>query len=104
MTTITPQANVATPRTIEHFIDGAYVSGSSGRFGDVYDPTAGCVAARVELAGRDDVERAITSSAHAFVGRDARHFLGRACSRGIGNYSTPMPIGSRGPSRANTAR
>jgi len=78
MTTITPQANVATPRTIEHFIDGAYVSGSSGRFGDVYDPTAGCVAARVELAGRDDVERAITSSAHAFVAWSRRSALSRA--------------------------
>ncbi|GAC1624748.1 MAG: CoA-acylating methylmalonate-semialdehyde dehydrogenase [Vulcanimicrobiaceae bacterium] len=65
-------------RTIEHFIDGAYVAGTSGRFGDVYDPTAGAVAARVEFAGKADVERAIASSAGAFGPWAKRSALSRA--------------------------
>ncbi len=51
---------------------------STGRFGDVYDPTAGTVAARVELAGRADVERAIASSGHAFDAWSKRSALSRA--------------------------
>jgi len=53
-------------RTIRHFVDGAYVDGTSGRFGDVYEPATGRVQARVEFAGRDDTERAIASAAAAF--------------------------------------
>ncbi len=77
MTMIAPIAGSAT-RTIEHFIDGAYVAGSSGRFGEVYDPTAGAVAARVEFAGRADVERAIASAAKAFASWSKRSALSRA--------------------------
>ncbi len=65
-------------RTIEHFIDGVYAAGTSGRFGDVYDPTVGAVAARVEFAGKADVERAIASSAQAFVAWSKRSALSRA--------------------------
>ena len=78
MSITAPTPSATGIRTIEHFIDGAYVAGSSGRFGDVYDPTAGTVAARVELAGRADVDRAIASSAHAFGAWSKRSALSRA--------------------------
>ena len=37
-------------RQIQHFIDGAAVTGVSGRFGDVFNPNTGEVQARVQLA------------------------------------------------------
>ncbi|MBD5657388.1 MAG: methylmalonate-semialdehyde dehydrogenase (CoA acylating), partial [Candidatus Eremiobacteraeota bacterium] len=52
-------------RPIRHYVGGAYVDGTSGRFGDVYDPTLGTVAARVEFAGRADVEAAVANAAAA---------------------------------------
>jgi hypothetical protein len=39
-------------RSIPHFVGGRAVEGTSGRFGDVFDPNTGQVQARVALAGR----------------------------------------------------
>jgi len=33
-------------RELPHFIGGDHVAGRSGRFGDVFDPTSGALAAR----------------------------------------------------------
>jgi malonate-semialdehyde dehydrogenase (acetylating)/methylmalonate-semialdehyde dehydrogenase len=46
-------------RSIGHFIGGKEVAGTSGQTGDVYDPNTGEVQARVDLADRAEVERAI---------------------------------------------
>jgi malonate-semialdehyde dehydrogenase (acetylating)/methylmalonate-semialdehyde dehydrogenase len=46
-------------RTIGHFVGGSEVAGGAGRFGDVYDPNTGEVAAKVAFAGRGEVEHAI---------------------------------------------
>ena len=51
---------------IPHFIAGTRVPGESGRFGDVYNPVQGMVAAQVPLATADEVERAVTSAQEAF--------------------------------------
>ncbi|KOX26944.1 MULTISPECIES: CoA-acylating methylmalonate-semialdehyde dehydrogenase [unclassified Streptomyces] len=52
-------------RELTHFIGGKHTAGTSGLFGDVYDPNTGAVQARVPLAGRADTERAIADAAAA---------------------------------------
>jgi malonate-semialdehyde dehydrogenase (acetylating)/methylmalonate-semialdehyde dehydrogenase len=52
-------------REIAHFIGGELVAGTSGRFGDVFDPSTGEVQARVALATTDEVTRAIDDAAAA---------------------------------------
>jgi malonate-semialdehyde dehydrogenase (acetylating) / methylmalonate-semialdehyde dehydrogenase len=54
-------------REISHFIGGTHVAGTSGRFGDVYDPSTGEVQARVALASTAEVEAAIANAAAAQV-------------------------------------
>jgi malonate-semialdehyde dehydrogenase (acetylating)/methylmalonate-semialdehyde dehydrogenase len=49
-------------REIGHFIGGKAVKGSSGRFGDVFDPNTGEVQAKVALAKRSEVEHAIADA------------------------------------------
>lgn len=52
------------PSMLSHFIHGHQVAGSSGRFGDVFDPATGSVQAQVPLASKAEVEEAI-AAAHA---------------------------------------
>ncbi|WP_063035832.1 CoA-acylating methylmalonate-semialdehyde dehydrogenase [Nocardia grenadensis] len=49
-------------RELTHFIGGQHVPGTSGRFGDVYDPNIGEVQARVPLASRAEVETVIANA------------------------------------------
>lgn len=51
---------------IGHFINGVPLSGTGGRFGNVYNPATGEVAARVSFAGREEVEGAVAAAAAAF--------------------------------------
>jgi malonate-semialdehyde dehydrogenase (acetylating) / methylmalonate-semialdehyde dehydrogenase len=53
-------------RELSHFIGGSTVTGKSGRFGDVFNPALGAVAARVPLAGVDEVDAAVTAAKAAF--------------------------------------
>jgi len=46
-------------REIGHFVGGKEVKGTSGRFGDVFDPNTGEVQAKVALAKHSEVEHAI---------------------------------------------
>src|SRR5262245_8152117 len=46
-------------RTVGHFIDGSPVAGSSDRWGDVFNPATGAVAARVAFASTDETRAAI---------------------------------------------
>ena len=55
-------------REIHHFIDGAAVTGTSGRFGDVFNPNTGEVQARVQLATAAEVDRAAQSALKAQLG------------------------------------
>ncbi len=52
-------------REIGHFIGGKEVKGSSGRFGDVFNPNTGEVQAKVALAKRSEVEAAIANAEQA---------------------------------------
>src|SRR5215467_7412566 len=53
-------------REVGHFIGGKAVKGTSGRFGDVFNPDTGDVQARVALASRTDVGQAIGNAEAAF--------------------------------------
>ncbi|MDI6625438.1 MAG: CoA-acylating methylmalonate-semialdehyde dehydrogenase [Brevundimonas sp.] len=55
-------------RDINHFIDGASFTGSSGRFSDVFDPNIGEVQARVQLASVAEMDRAVQAAQNAFEG------------------------------------
>lgn len=51
---------------LKHYINGAYVEGTSGRMGDIYDPNQGVVNKQVALASKEEVETAIASAHAAF--------------------------------------
>ena len=55
-------------REIGHFISGKVVKGTSGRFGDVFDPNTGEVQAKVALAKHSEVEHAIANAQAAQPG------------------------------------
>jgi malonate-semialdehyde dehydrogenase (acetylating)/methylmalonate-semialdehyde dehydrogenase len=55
-------------REIGHFISGKPVAGTSGRFGEVFDPNTGEVQAKVALASRAEVEAAIADAEAAQPG------------------------------------
>ncbi len=52
-------------RTVGHFINGQLVTGASDRFGDVFNPATGEIQAKVSLADRDDLARAVDSARQA---------------------------------------
>ncbi|GAB3277663.1 CoA-acylating methylmalonate-semialdehyde dehydrogenase [Sinomonas notoginsengisoli] len=49
-------------RELTHYIGGARVDGTSGRFSDVYNPSTGEVQARLPLASKDEVSEAIANA------------------------------------------
>src|SRR5438445_7218175 len=62
-----------------HFIGGKQVRGENGgRFGDVFNPTTGALAAKVPLASKAEVERAIAVAKEAFAGWSETSPLTRA--------------------------
>ena len=56
------------PRTLYHFIDGKKVDGESNRFGDVFNPATGDVAAQAPYASTHEVRRAVEAAKAAFPG------------------------------------
>ena len=52
--------------TLHHYVNGARVAGTSERFGDVFDPATGEVAARVPLASASETARVVDAAAAAF--------------------------------------
>ena len=53
-------------QTHHHFVNGKPAEGTSGRFGDVFNPSTGEMAARVSLASKGEMEAAIAASQTAF--------------------------------------
>ncbi len=53
-------------RTINHFVGGKDVAGTSGRFADVFNPATGEVQAKVALASKSEVDAAVKVAAEAF--------------------------------------
>ncbi|HEY1722491.1 MAG TPA: CoA-acylating methylmalonate-semialdehyde dehydrogenase [Magnetospirillaceae bacterium] len=52
-------------KTLQHFVGGKKIDGASGRFGDVHNPATGEVTAKVPLASKDEVGKAIAAAAAA---------------------------------------
>ena len=53
-------------REVHHFIGGKGVTGTSGRFGDIYNPNTGEVQARVALATEAELDAAVANASEAF--------------------------------------
>ncbi|MCP3687796.1 MAG: aldehyde dehydrogenase family protein, partial [Gammaproteobacteria bacterium] len=49
-----------------HYVNGERVTGTSGRFGDIYNPSKGAKASEVPLASKSEVEAAIAVAQAAF--------------------------------------
>lgn len=56
------------PEILTHFIDGKRVAGESNRFGDVFNPATGEVAAQAPYASARDVRTAVAAAKAAFPG------------------------------------
>nr|WP_166658288.1 CoA-acylating methylmalonate-semialdehyde dehydrogenase [Actinokineospora alba] len=54
-------------RRISHWIDGKPWSGDTDRFGEVFDPATGQVAAHVDFAGSTEIEAAVSAARTASV-------------------------------------
>jgi malonate-semialdehyde dehydrogenase (acetylating)/methylmalonate-semialdehyde dehydrogenase len=53
-------------KQLTHFIGGKHVAGTSGRSGDVFNPSTGDLSAKAPFAGVDEMHHAIANSAAAF--------------------------------------
>jgi malonate-semialdehyde dehydrogenase (acetylating)/methylmalonate-semialdehyde dehydrogenase len=65
-------------KDIHHWVNGREVAGTSGRFGDVYNPALGSVASRVSFATTEEVGQALAAAQTAFAGWAATPPLRRA--------------------------
>src|SRR5438445_10696926 len=75
----TRDAGLAKAHELTHFIGGKQVRGENGgRFGDVFNPTTGALAAKVRLASKAEVERDIANAKDAFAGWSETSPLTRA--------------------------
>ncbi|TMV38014.1 aldehyde dehydrogenase family protein, partial [Thioclava sp. BHET1] len=54
-------------KELTHWINGAHVKGTSGRFADVYNPATGEVQAKVPLATPAELNAAVAAAAEAQV-------------------------------------
>ena len=63
---------------LTHFINGENVEGSSGRFGDVFNPATGAVQKQVPMATADELDSAVKAAAAAFPAWAAMPALRRA--------------------------
>ncbi|MGF1605149.1 MAG: CoA-acylating methylmalonate-semialdehyde dehydrogenase [Rhodothalassiaceae bacterium] len=61
-----------------HFVAGGRVAGTSGRFGEVFNPSIGEVQAQVALASAQEVQAAIAAAQEAFPGWAATSSVKRA--------------------------
>ncbi len=63
---------------LTHFINGQMLEGSSGRFGDVFDPATGQVQKQVPLASEEELDAAVKAASAAFPAWAAMPALRRA--------------------------
>ena len=54
------------PKELQHWIGGRRVGGTSGQFGDVYNPASGEITTRVPFANAAEVGQAVAAAANAF--------------------------------------
>ena len=74
----TGSASSAQVPAVPHWINGARVTGNSGRFSDVFHPASGQVSARVPLATDAEVDAAVQAAAAAFPSWSTQPPLRRA--------------------------
>ncbi|MBU0724952.1 MAG: CoA-acylating methylmalonate-semialdehyde dehydrogenase [Alphaproteobacteria bacterium] len=65
-------------KTLQHYVNGALVDGSSGRFSDVFNPATGEVQARVPLASPAEIDKVVATAQAAFPAWAAAAPLRRA--------------------------
>jgi malonate-semialdehyde dehydrogenase (acetylating)/methylmalonate-semialdehyde dehydrogenase len=65
-------------REVHHWVNGQTLTGSSGRFGDVFNPASGMLQAKVALATPAEVDTAVAAAAAAFPTWSAQPPLRRA--------------------------
>src|SRR5256885_272661 len=53
-------------KELDHFIAGQHVRGTSGRFGDVFNPATGEIQAKAAFASRAEVRQAVEAALAAF--------------------------------------
>jgi len=63
---------------LRHYINGEHVAGSSGRFGDVFNPSKGVKISETPLASKSEVEAAIAVAEQAFPAWAATSVLQRS--------------------------
>src|SRR5919205_2880086 len=66
------------PAPLHHFIGGRRTAGDSDRFGDIFNPTTGAVAARAPYASRAEVGSAVADALRVFPAWAATSPLRRA--------------------------
>jgi malonate-semialdehyde dehydrogenase (acetylating)/methylmalonate-semialdehyde dehydrogenase len=76
--TSTPRPAGQKLREVHHWINGQTLTGTSGRFGDVYNPASGELQARVALATPAEVDIAVAAAAAAFPDWSSQPPLRRA--------------------------
>ena len=91
---------------IHHYINGAIVEGTSGRFGDVYNPALGEVVRQVAFADGSEVRKAVGAARDAFPAwagtpplRRARVMF-RLKQLIEANLDAPTPVNSPQPNAA----
>jgi malonate-semialdehyde dehydrogenase (acetylating) / methylmalonate-semialdehyde dehydrogenase len=65
-------------REVHHWVNGETMRGTSGQFGDVYNPATGRVQAKVALGTSAEVDLAVAAAARAFPAWSAQPALRRA--------------------------
>ncbi len=65
-------------KTIGHYINGEYIAGKSGCYGDVYNPATGQISAKLSYATVDETQTAIDVAQAAFPAWSATPALRRA--------------------------
>ena len=63
---------------LKHYVGGERITGTSGRFGDIYNPSKGAKASEVPLASKSEVEAAIAVAQEAFPAWAATSVLARS--------------------------
>src|SRR5271165_3517961 len=63
---------------VHHYVDGKRTEGTSGRWGDVYNPATGERSRRVAFAGSSEIDKAVRAAAAAFPAWAATPPLTRA--------------------------
>ena len=63
---------------VHHYVEGKHIEGTSGRWGDVFNPATGERSRRVAFASAEEVDRAVQAAGAAFPGWAATPPLTRA--------------------------